>query len=165
LLIATRRGAPPLTRTTRAGLWVLAALVGLAVVQFGYYNLTFVQFQGRYLYPALIPLGLTAADGLWGWARFVARFLPARWHGALAWLPLVVMGWLPLLAVYALFWILVPNPGRRSARGGFLAAPDAPCRTRGSEARPYRNFRKATVHGARVSHIKSPPCVARVGLP
>lgn len=111
LLAATRRGAPPLPRTTRAGLWVLAALVGLAVVQFGYYNLTFVQFQGRYLYPALIPLGLAAAAGLWGWARFVARFLPARWHGALAWLPLVVMGWLPLLAVYALFWILVPNLG------------------------------------------------------
>jgi len=30
-----------------------------------YYNLTFVQHQGRYLFPALIPIGLVFAIGWW----------------------------------------------------------------------------------------------------
>ena len=30
-----------------------------------YYNLTFVQQQGRYLFPALIPIGLAFAIGWW----------------------------------------------------------------------------------------------------
>ena len=30
-----------------------------------YYNLTFVQHQGRYLFPALIPIGLAFAIGWW----------------------------------------------------------------------------------------------------
>ncbi len=44
-----------------------ALLVLLALLTFGgfmYYNLTFVQHQGRYLFPALIPIGLMVAIGL-----------------------------------------------------------------------------------------------------
>lgn len=48
-----------------------AILLGLLVVlTFGglfYYNLTFVQHQGRYLFPALIPLGLMFTLGLDHW--------------------------------------------------------------------------------------------------
>jgi 4-amino-4-deoxy-L-arabinose transferase-like glycosyltransferase len=51
------------------GLWLI-----LTVVVYLYYNATLVQFQGRYLFPALIPIGLLAARGLrkalrksWAW--------------------------------------------------------------------------------------------------
>ncbi len=48
-----------------------AIVLGLLVVlTFGgllYYNLTFVQHQGRYLFPALIPLGLMFTLGLDQW--------------------------------------------------------------------------------------------------
>ena len=41
------------------------------------YNLTFVQHQGRYLFPALIPIGLGVAVGLGTWALWFQRpFLP-----------------------------------------------------------------------------------------
>lgn len=45
-------------------------LVLLTLLTFGglaYYNLTFVQYQGRYLFPALIPLGLVFTLGLDQW--------------------------------------------------------------------------------------------------
>jgi 4-amino-4-deoxy-L-arabinose transferase-like glycosyltransferase len=63
-------------------------LLGLTVllVTFGYlwYNLTFVQFQGRYLFPALIPLGFFFTLGLreilsprWVW--WLSGGLAAAW--------------------------------------------------------------------------------------
>ncbi len=41
-------------------LWFVLTLGGYL-----YYNLTFVQHQGRYLFPALIPIGLVFAIGWW----------------------------------------------------------------------------------------------------
>lgn len=52
-------------REPRRGLLAL-----LTVLTFGgliYYNLTFVQHQGRYLFPALIPIGLAFALGIDQW--------------------------------------------------------------------------------------------------
>ena len=43
---------------------VLIAITGFTIVQFGWYNLSFVQWQGRYLYAALIPIAFTWACGL-----------------------------------------------------------------------------------------------------
>lgn len=43
---------------------LLLLLALLTVGGFVYYNLTFVQHQGRYLFPALIPIGLMLAIGL-----------------------------------------------------------------------------------------------------
>ena len=37
----------------------------LTVGGYLYYNVTFVQHQGRYLFPALIPIGLAFAIGWW----------------------------------------------------------------------------------------------------
>jgi hypothetical protein len=37
----------------------------LTLAGYLYYNLTFVQHQGRYLFPALIPIGLAFAIGWW----------------------------------------------------------------------------------------------------
>jgi 4-amino-4-deoxy-L-arabinose transferase-like glycosyltransferase len=49
----------------------LIALTAITAAQVVYYNLTFVQFQGRYLYPALIPVALALAYGWDGLARRV----------------------------------------------------------------------------------------------
>ena len=44
---------------------ILALWFVLTVGGYLYYNLTFVQHQGRYLFPALIPIGLVFAIGWW----------------------------------------------------------------------------------------------------
>jgi 4-amino-4-deoxy-L-arabinose transferase-like glycosyltransferase len=44
---------------------ILTLLVILTVGGYLYYNLTFVQHQGRYLFPALIPIGLAFSIGWW----------------------------------------------------------------------------------------------------
>jgi 4-amino-4-deoxy-L-arabinose transferase-like glycosyltransferase len=44
---------------------ILTLLFALTVFGYLYYNVTFVQHQGRYLFPALIPIGLAFAIGWW----------------------------------------------------------------------------------------------------
>jgi len=44
---------------------ILILLFVLTLGGYLYYNLTFVQHQGRYLFPALIPIGLVFAIGWW----------------------------------------------------------------------------------------------------
>ncbi len=56
-------------RTRRKQYLLLAVWLLLTVLGYLYYNVTFVQFQGRYLFPALIP---------------VAVFLTAGWYGIAA---------------------------------------------------------------------------------
>ncbi|MEJ2148800.1 MAG: DUF2142 domain-containing protein [Chloroflexota bacterium] len=112
LAISRFEGWRSLPTATRAGAWVLAGAALAAVVNYLGYNLTFVQFQGRYLYPALIPLALLVALGGWGWAALIQARLKGRLGAiALAWMPLVLVGWMPLLALYALFRFVVPNLG------------------------------------------------------
>lgn len=48
----------------RQALTVMILFTGLMVLAYIGYNLSFVQFQGRYLFPALIPLALLLALGL-----------------------------------------------------------------------------------------------------
>lgn len=55
---------PTFTRAQRDGLILLAGLVVLTLTSYLWYNLTFVQHQGRYLFPALIPIGLGVTVGL-----------------------------------------------------------------------------------------------------
>lgn len=68
------------------------------------YNLTFVQHQGRYLFPALIPIGVGVAVGLGSWATLFRRwsFLPELIPPGLA---AALIG----LDLWALFRIIVPN--------------------------------------------------------
>ena len=78
----------------------------LVLLQFIYYNAEFVQWQGRYLFPALIPIAFTLALGIDHWR---ARLFPA----AARWLtPLALMCLLPL-DVYLLFRVIAPglSPG------------------------------------------------------
>lgn len=100
-----RRGWPGvLSAAQRDVLIVFAAVIVLVGAEYVIYNLTFVQFQGRYLYPALIPLALIVAVGLAGWASLADSLVPA-----LAWLPVAAMVGLALFAWYALDTYLVPN--------------------------------------------------------
>jgi hypothetical protein len=78
------------------GLWI-----ALNVLMYLYYNLGFVQHQGRYLFMALIPIGLAFTVGLRQWTRL----LPHTWQNialAMPYLGLVVLGLL------ALFRMIVP---------------------------------------------------------
>jgi hypothetical protein len=68
------------------------------------YNASFVQFQGRYLFPALPALGLIVALGVLGWSLLLSE----RWP-ILRWSPLTLMGLLALLDLWALFRYIVPN--------------------------------------------------------
>ena len=52
-------------------------VIGLTALAYLYYNLEFVQLQGRYLYPALLPLALLLARGLDAWrTRLLGERLP-----------------------------------------------------------------------------------------
>jgi len=68
---------------------LLIVTLALTVAGYGWYNLTFVQFQGRYLFPALIPLGLFFSMGL-------GAALSVRWRWQLT-------GWLTI----ALAWVVI----------------------------------------------------------
>ncbi len=110
VLLLVKSKAVETNRVVRAG--IVALLLGLLTtgLQYLYYNTTFVQFQGRYLFPALIPVGLIVAAGLWGWKVLLEGWLKhERWQQALPWLPLLAVSWLPLLAIYALFSFIIPN--------------------------------------------------------
>ena len=48
---------------------VLSATMLLVALQFIYYNIEFQQWQGRYLFPALIPVAFMLVYGIDRWAR------------------------------------------------------------------------------------------------
>ncbi|MCK6580718.1 MAG: glycosyltransferase family 39 protein [Anaerolineae bacterium] len=103
LALVPRRGrawaqTPRETALAWAG---MGAALLLALAQFAYYNLTFQQFQGRYLYPGLIPLALFAAAGI----DALRGRLTAR---APIWLTPALIGWLAALTLF-LLWRVVPG--------------------------------------------------------
>ena len=53
-----------LSSQKRMALGLLALSAFFTLLSYLWYNLTFVQHQGRYLFPALIPIGLAVALGL-----------------------------------------------------------------------------------------------------
>lgn len=93
-----------LTTIQQQVLSLLTLQLVLVFAAYFLYNRQFVQFQGRYLYPALLPFGLIAAMGL------ASGLMPfeKRWPG-LRWLPVVAMFGLAFLAWYALENYLIPS--------------------------------------------------------
>ena len=107
-------------------LLLLAIAVGLMAAGYGWYNLRFTQFQGRYLFPALIPLACLFALGLtqmllprWRWGLVVAVAGGLIWvamtslqsGGLDKWGVLILGGLTVLLAAWAWFappWLLLP---------------------------------------------------------
>ncbi len=80
--------APHLPDVTRRGLLLLGMWGGLTLAGYLWYNTKFVQHQGRYLFPAIVPMGLAFALGLRELLRGAQR------------LPLAVVG-LGILALLA----------------------------------------------------------------
>lgn len=97
--LAARREAPePGLRLLWRALWLVVVLTALAYL---YYNLEFVQWQGRYLYPALLPLALLMARGLDAWRE---RLLPGR----LRWLAAAAVCALAPFDLYLLLRVIRP---------------------------------------------------------
>ncbi len=106
----TKEGAPLVSRIS-----YLVSPASLRVLVLGltflltlclhiYYNLTFVQHQGRYLFPALIPIAVGFTAGLGHWLRpLVQRRAWVAW--------LLPVGFAVLLGGIALFalWRIVPG--------------------------------------------------------
>ena len=83
---------------------VLLATILLVALQFIYYNIEFQQWQGRYLFPALIPVAFPLVYGIDHWrARLLSRRETVRWLT-----PLVMMS-LFALDIYLLFRVIVPG--------------------------------------------------------
>jgi len=76
--------------------WVI-----LTALVYVYYNTTFVQHQGRYLFPALIPIGLLFTVGLRQWTTL----LPRAWRAVALAAPFAALAALDLIA---LFRMIVP---------------------------------------------------------
>ena len=98
LLLARRESGERGQRLLWQALWLVIVLTTLA---FLYYNLEFVQWQGRYLYPALLPLALLLARGLDAWRE---RLLPRR----LPWLALAPVLALAPFDLYLLLRVIRP---------------------------------------------------------
>lgn len=79
-------------------LLLVSALLTLGL--YLYYNLSYVQHQGRYLFPALIPIGLAAAVGLSGWGGVVSRLTRRDVGWAVGAVALIAMATLDMFALY-----------------------------------------------------------------
>lgn len=94
---------------------VFGLVVATTVGGYVWYNLTFVQHQGRYLFPALIPIACAAMLGIREWGRWLARAIrrPA-WSEPLALAGMAAFdGGLLATSVWALIHV-IPTlwPGR-----------------------------------------------------
>jgi hypothetical protein len=94
-------------RITNYYLLTTSALLTLAL--YLYYNLTYVQHQGRYLFPALVPISLAASLSLWKWGEIVAVVL-RRPSAAFAWLvPTGALAGMAALSLFALYRFVLPS--------------------------------------------------------
>jgi hypothetical protein len=93
--------------TAPEGRWI-AALLGLTALlaagQYVYYNLEFLQLQGRYMFTGLIPAALGVAWGIENGRAWLARRIPAL-RAELT--PLLLCGF-AALDVYLLWRVIVP---------------------------------------------------------
>ncbi len=96
----------------RDGVKILLACVFFTVALYLYYNLTFVQHQGRYLFPALIPIALAAVVGLWQWAAWIIAALRPKASGVRAAVEAAVVlapvALMAVLDVFALYRFVLP---------------------------------------------------------
>ena len=99
------RRRPRSDATQRAGIALFTVSCIFTVLAFLWYNLTFVQHQGRYLFPALIPIATAVALGL----SKLASILPRRLRG---WAVGAVFVAMALLDVYVLLRVIVPALAR-----------------------------------------------------
>lgn len=93
--------------TSQRSVWLmLIVTLVLSVIAYLYYNSEFVQYQGRYMFPMLIPLGIILVLGIDGWrgrlfGRMKNRFLP--YITAIPFLSLAI------LDIYLIWRVITPN--------------------------------------------------------
>ncbi len=89
------------TAIKNPGVWFLGSWILFAMAVYISYNVKYVQFQGRYLFPALIPIGLAFTLGFRQWTTW----LPRRWRDAVLATPFIGLA---ALCLIALFRMIVP---------------------------------------------------------
>jgi 4-amino-4-deoxy-L-arabinose transferase-like glycosyltransferase len=105
------RGKLPASRTAaQRDAWLIVWLTAiLAALAFLYYNTEFVQYQGRYLFPGLIPVALWLALGADAWRGWLA----GRWTAAAKflhpYLTIAPFAAFALLDIYLLWRVIVPG--------------------------------------------------------
>ncbi len=106
LLASVKRRAASDGRPNRAadGWLILLTTLLIVLLQFGYYNLEFQQWQGRYLFPALLPIACILVYGVDYWRAW----LLSRWDAARWLTPLALIG-LFVLDLYLLRRVIVPG--------------------------------------------------------
>ena len=101
---AVARQSKSSLRRSASAVMLLLFTTALTFLAYLWYNAKFVQFQGRYLFPALIPLGLALALGWWTAARWFGRLVGGG-DGLLFALPYASLA---VLDVVCLFAFVVP---------------------------------------------------------
>ena len=86
---------------------VLLSTLSIVILQYIQYNLEFVQHQGRYLFPALLPFALFYVAGLVGWSRYLENCWP-NYSYVWYWLPVLYIPTMVILSVYALYATIIP---------------------------------------------------------
>jgi 4-amino-4-deoxy-L-arabinose transferase-like glycosyltransferase len=105
-LTIERRARPRTDReASRLPILVLGMTLLLTLVLYAGYNFTFVQHQGRYLFPGLIPIALGVAAGLGTWADPLID----RWPALALMLPFGLGLALVGLDLLALFHFILPS--------------------------------------------------------
>jgi hypothetical protein len=86
--------------------YLLITAFALTFSLYLYYNLTYVQHQGRYLFPALIPISLAASLSLWGWGGVLESVTKRK----IGWLvPLAALTAMAALSLFALYRFILPD--------------------------------------------------------
>jgi 4-amino-4-deoxy-L-arabinose transferase-like glycosyltransferase len=105
-----RSAGPDSPSITRGSALILAATFSFSLLVYLGYNLTFVQHQGRYLFPALIPIAIAVAISIKSWMRPLLGRLPSG-HLPLAGTLSATLFTLALLALdlFALYNFIIPQ--------------------------------------------------------
>ena len=95
-------------RVTKSIFMTFGATILLVLLAYIYYNIEFLQWQGRYLFPALIPIAGILVAGLDYWRSVIL----SQWEAS-RWLVVMAMICLFPLDLYLLFRVIVPglSPG------------------------------------------------------
>lgn len=98
--------------SAQRNVWIILILtIVLSMLAYLYYNSEFQQFQGRYMFTMLIPVGILIALGFDAWRRLIMTRLPLS-DRLMQYTPYVILVPYALMAIWDiwLLWrVIVPN--------------------------------------------------------